>query len=168
MPGKMLSLNSGPTVLLSRLCEEMDFEGVLNRLLRWDPQRSKLSPGTRIKALVMNILTGRDPLYKVEAFYRDQDVELLFGPGVTAQELNDDALARALDKLHEASPWTVYSTLALHAVHPLYPRGWGRYTTTPPRLLLKAPSNERARLRSPTATARITDRISNRLCWGSA
>jgi transposase len=125
MPGKVLSLNSGPTVLLNRLCEEIDFEETLNRLLPWDPARSKLSPGTRIKALVMNILTGRDPLYKVETFYRDQDVELLFGPGVRADDLTDDGLARALDKPYEASPWTVYSTLALHAVHKLHPGGLG-------------------------------------------
>ena len=117
--GKILSLNSGPTVLLNRLCEDIDFEETLNRLLSWDPARSKLSPGTRIKALVINILTGRDPLYKVERFYREQDVELLFGPGVTADDLNDDGLARALDKLYEATPWAVYSTLALHALRKL-------------------------------------------------
>ena len=44
---------------------------------------------------------------------------MLFGEGVVADELNDDALARALDKLHEATPWKVYSTLAMQAMKKL-------------------------------------------------
>ncbi len=116
---KMLSLHSGPAVLLHRIAQEIDFEETIHRLLRWDPSRCTLSPGARIKALAINILCGRDPLYEVQDFYEDQDVELLFGPGVTADSLNDDALARALDKLYEATPWTVYSTLALHALSKL-------------------------------------------------
>jgi len=44
---------------------------------------------------------------------------MLFGEGVVADELNDDALARALDKLHEATPWKVYSTLAMQAMKTL-------------------------------------------------
>jgi len=116
---KMLSLHSGPAVLLNRIAQEIDFEDTVNRLLRWDPARCTLSPGARIKAMAINILCGRDPLYEVKDFYEDQDVELLFGPGVTADALNDDALARALDKLYEATPWTVYSTLALHALSKL-------------------------------------------------
>ncbi|MCL6441909.1 MAG: IS1634 family transposase [Alicyclobacillus sp.] len=113
---KILSLSPGPSVLIHRLCEEIDFVDTIDRLLQWDSARCTLSPGQRIEALVINILSGRDPLYQVRGFYQDQDVELLFGQGVTADALNDDALARALDKLYEASPWKVYSTLSLHAL----------------------------------------------------
>ncbi|OPG16763.1 hypothetical protein B2M26_05240 [Ferroacidibacillus organovorans] len=116
---KMLSLHSGPAVLLNRIAQEIDFEDTINRLLPWDPARCTLSPGARIKALAIHILCGLDPLYEVKDFYEDQDVALLFGSSVTADALNDDALVRALDKLYEATPWTVYSTLALHALSKL-------------------------------------------------
>ena len=116
---KMLSLHSGPAVLLNRFTQEIDFEDTINRLLKWDPARCTLSLGARIKALEINILCGRDPFYEVKDFQADQDVALLFGSGVTADALNDDALARALDKLYEAKPWTVYSTLALHTLSKL-------------------------------------------------
>ncbi|WP_082685585.1 DUF4277 domain-containing protein [Ferroacidibacillus organovorans] len=33
---------------------------------------------------------------------------MLFGLGVTADVLNDETLARALDKVYEATPWTIY------------------------------------------------------------
>ncbi|WP_164821503.1 IS1634 family transposase [Paenibacillus koleovorans] len=94
-------------------------EQTLNELLAWDPKRCKLSPGARIKALILNVLGGKDPFFHVERFYRDQDVELLFGAGVIADDLNDDALAHALDKLHEATPWKVYSALAIRAMRKL-------------------------------------------------
>ncbi|WP_127586918.1 IS1634 family transposase [Paenibacillus koleovorans] len=118
-PIKTYSYSSGPTVLMDRLCREIELEETLNELLAWDSKRCNLSPGARIKALILNVLSGKDPLVHVERFYRDQDVELLFGAGVTADDLNDDALARALDKLHEATPWKVYSTLAIRAMRKL-------------------------------------------------
>ncbi|WP_235587021.1 hypothetical protein [Ferroacidibacillus organovorans] len=33
---KMLSLHSGPTVLLNRIAREIDFKDTINRLLKWD------------------------------------------------------------------------------------------------------------------------------------
>ena len=118
-PEKVVSYASGPSVLINQLCHEIGFEDLLNDLLPWDPIRCHLSPGTRLKALVINILTSKTPLYRVEHFYREQDVEWLFGAGVQAHDFNDDALGRALDKLHQATPWKVYSTLALEAAKTL-------------------------------------------------
>ncbi len=78
-------------------------------------------PGTRLKALVLNILGQNSPLYKVQEFYQKQDVELLFGPDVKPEQFNDDSLGRALDYLYEADPWKVYTPLALSTLndHPL-------------------------------------------------
>lgn len=53
---QILTLNVGPSQLLSQLCDEIEFEKVINDLVEWDPVRCSLSPGTRIKALVLNIL----------------------------------------------------------------------------------------------------------------
>jgi transposase len=118
-PLKTFSYTSGPTVLLDQLCKEIQFETIINDMLKWDSARCKMSPGARIKALVINILSCKDPLYQVKSFYHEQDVELLFGDGVVADDFNDDALARALDKLYEATPWKVYSTLALQTLRKL-------------------------------------------------
>src|SRR5699024_4018147 len=58
-------------------------------------------------------------LYKVERFYREQDVESLFGSVVKADDFNDDSLARGLDKLYQADPWKVYSSLAMSTLRAL-------------------------------------------------
>lgn len=49
-------------------------------------------------------------------FYGELETSLLFGPDVRAEDLNDDALARALDKLAAAGPARVYMTVAARAL----------------------------------------------------
>ena len=116
MGDQVLTLDVGPSILLSSLMDEIRFVEIINESLVWDQQRCGLSPGTRIKAMVLNILCQGNPLYKVDEFFEKQDVELLFGSGVSAGQLNDDALGRALDYLYEAVPWKVYTPLALSAL----------------------------------------------------
>jgi transposase len=79
----------------------------------------KVSVGTRTNALLINIATDRKALYKVSEFYEKMDTELLFGDGVTAADLNDDALGRALDILHDADIESLYPKLALSTIEKL-------------------------------------------------
>lgn len=118
-PKQPVAVTAGPAQLISKLCEEIGFVEIINDLLPWDPSHCHLSPGIRLKALVINILCDRQPLYQVERFYKVQDVELLFGEDIQATDFKDDTLARGLDKLSEACPWKVYSTLSLSAMHVL-------------------------------------------------
>ncbi|WP_411829800.1 DUF4277 domain-containing protein [Paenibacillus ehimensis] len=75
-------------------------------------------PVCESKPLVINVLSGKDPLCHVKRFYRDQDVELLFGDGVTADDLNDDALARAhaVEGIH-TSPFMPCESLGCRSIH---------------------------------------------------
>jgi transposase len=119
MGDQILTFDVGPSQLLSKLYDEIRLEEIINELTEWDPARCNLSPGTRIKAMSINILTEGNPLYKVEKFYEGQNVEMLFGSNVKPKHLNDDALGRALDYLYEAVPWKVYSSVALSALKAL-------------------------------------------------
>lgn len=119
MGDQVLTLDVGPSMLLSKLMDEIRFEEIINESLTWDRERCSLSPGTRLKALALNILCEGNPLYKVNEFFEKQDVELLFGPDTTAGQFNDDALGRALNYLYEATPWKVYTPVALSALNRL-------------------------------------------------
>ncbi|WP_461671101.1 IS1634 family transposase, partial [Mycobacterium tuberculosis] len=90
-----------------------------NESLTWDPSYCKLSPGTHIKAMIINILCSRMPLYRISEFYATQDVEQLFGVGCEAAAFNDDALGRTLDRLFEAQSWKVFSELSLTTIRTL-------------------------------------------------
>lgn len=79
----------------------------------------KLTVGTRLKALLINIGTDRKALYKVKEFYEKRDVEVLLGEGVSAEDLNDDALGRALDILYDMDLDKLYPQIALYTVKQL-------------------------------------------------
>lgn len=88
-PEKVMVYTMGPTVLLNQLCKEIHFEETINRMVAWDQEKCRLSPGTRLKALVLNILTSHTPLYRVEDFYAEQDLALLFREPVQANDLKE-------------------------------------------------------------------------------
>jgi len=107
----IMEAGSGPVI--SALCRELGIPETINTLVDWDEKQCKLDPGTLVLALIINILHGRSPLYRVEEFFREQDTELLFGTGVESKHLNDDALGSALDKIYDAGPKKVFSAIAL-------------------------------------------------------
>ena len=86
---------AGPGPMVAAMCDAVQLVEVIDGLVAWDPAQCRLSPGTRIKALVVNMLTERRPLYLVHEAYAERDVELVLGSGVKAADLNDNALARA-------------------------------------------------------------------------
>ncbi len=108
--------HSGPAAFIAALYDELSIGQTIDEMVSWDPKQCRLSPGTRIKALVINIFGRRRPLYRLDEFYQHMDVENLFGKGVSLDDLTDYNLARALDKLSIKGPHEVFSTLCLRAI----------------------------------------------------
>lgn len=107
---------AGPAAVIARLCDVLKIAEMIDTVIDWDPAQCRLSPGTRVKALSINILVHRQALYRVADFYRDQDMDVLFGEQrVKPEDLNDDALGRALDKLAFSDLKKLFSTIALTA-----------------------------------------------------
>ena len=93
-------VHPGAVPVIISLCRTAKIAGIVNRMLKWDEPNAKVSPGLLIEALVVCIMCDRKPLWKVERFWAEQDMELLFkDAGITSDQLNDDALGRALEKL---------------------------------------------------------------------
>ena len=116
MVSSLKIFHAGPAPLISALFDTLGIGKILDSVLPWDEAQCKLPPSIRIKALVINILADRTPLYNVERFFKFQGTENLLGKGVTHEDLNDDCLARALDMLAEANPKKVTSTIMLNAL----------------------------------------------------
>jgi len=77
----------------------------------------RVSPGTILLGLVMNVLSGRSPLYRVEEFFRTRDAALLLGEDIAAEMLNDDAIGRVLDRIYEHGTWKIFSEVCVQAFH---------------------------------------------------
>ena len=108
--------NQGPGPLISALYDQLRIGQTIDEMVRWDQLQCRLSPGTRIKALIINIFGRQRPLYRLAEFYENMDIENLFGKGVRLDDLTDYSMARALDKLGERGPWEVFSTICLRAI----------------------------------------------------
>jgi transposase len=75
-----------------------------------------LSPGIAVLAMVLDTLSGRTPLYRLEEFFFEKDTELLIGTDVEPSRFSDHNLARVLDKIYETSTQKVFSAIAHNAV----------------------------------------------------
>jgi transposase len=75
------------------------------------------SPGKIVLGLIMNILCGRSPIYRVEEFFKMRDVPLLLGEGMTAEMFNDDAIGRVLDRIHDYGTWKLFSEVCIQVFY---------------------------------------------------
>lgn len=113
----MQSYVMGASAVWSKLIDRLGWVKFIDDGTQWDD--CKLSHGTRLKALLVNIGTDRKALYKVQEFYARRDTEVLLGEGIMASDLNDDALGRTLDKLYDLDMDKLYPQLAFHTVRQL-------------------------------------------------
>lgn len=98
----------GATPVIRQIIDRM---GIIDRIDMLSPVKKedcKVSVGTRTAAVIINQLSDRKALYKVEEFYERQDMGILFGSNIKASDFNDDALGRALDALYRADLEKVY------------------------------------------------------------
>jgi len=100
--------------IVAEVCREI---GVAEWLDQQDPDsRQQVSVGTTTVALVLNGLGfSNRRLYLVPQFFADKPVEHLLGPGIMAEDLNDDCLGRTLDWLYAHDVARLFAGLALRA-----------------------------------------------------
>ena len=105
-----------PFVLLlaNKFLNVIGFVDFIDRSVEWDSKQWKVSPGNLAKAVILvTFLQIRAPLYKIHETFAEVDTEALFGEGVMPEHLNDDAIARALDRISKANPESLFSSLCL-------------------------------------------------------
>ena len=77
----------------------------------------KVSVGEAVQAMVLNALGFvESALYLTPEFFDNKPVDLLIREGLTAEDLNDDSLGRALDMLYKADITQVFFCVAFHAL----------------------------------------------------
>jgi len=75
-----------------------------------------LSPGDAVLAMVMDTVSGRNPLYRLEESFHDLDTELIIGKPIDPAKFNDTNLGRVLDKLHESGTQRIFSQVSQNAI----------------------------------------------------
>jgi len=106
----MLRIDHIPAI--ARMCHRLGLIDLINESI---PCNTDLDLGTLVVGMVCDTLSGRSPLYKVEEFIAEQDTELLFGIQVNSDNFNDDALGRALDRIHKKGTLKLFTEVSLKA-----------------------------------------------------
>jgi len=91
--------------------------GIVETVNRMCPTEGcDVSPGHMVAAMILDTLSGRSPLYRLETSFEDRDIELLLGIPVSAGKLNDDAAGRTLDRVYRLNTARIFSCVSLTAV----------------------------------------------------
>ena len=93
-----------------------DSLGLVETVNRLAPTQMAVKPGLIVLGLVLDTLTGRSPLYRLEEFFEGRDTGLLLGESVPASVFTDHTVGRVLDLLFEIGTQKIFSALAMKAV----------------------------------------------------
>ena len=85
---------------------------VINQLV---PTEIAVDPGTIVLGMILDTLSGRSPLYRLEEFFAHQDTALLVGQAIAPDAFNDDTVGRVLERLYDTGTMKVFTACAVRA-----------------------------------------------------
>jgi len=88
--------------------------GVAEEVDRLCAMDSDVRPGVVVSAMILDTLSGRSPLYRLERFCAAMDTELLLGERVDAAKFNDDCLGRVLRRIYEVGTGLFLTAICLN------------------------------------------------------
>ena len=115
MPGLPPEIEVYPVQHLPIIKAYADQLGLVSLINHYVPTAMEVDAGTVVLALVLDTLSGRSPLYRLEEFFSQQDTELLLGKAVPPQALNDDTVGRVLDRLYDFGTMRLFTACAVRA-----------------------------------------------------
>jgi len=103
-------------LIANEYLDKLNFVEYINSQVVWDRKKWNVSPGILAKAVILSTFYEvRSPLYRIIDKFTHSDNEFLFGSGITADDLKDDAIASCLDRIYDACTDKLFSTISLSA-----------------------------------------------------
>lgn len=99
--------------IIKHFAKKINLVGTIDTMVK---SQMELSPGIAVLAMVLDTLSGRTPLYRLEEFFFEKDTELMLGSNVEPERFSDYNLGRVLDKIHQTGTQKVFSSIAQNAV----------------------------------------------------
>jgi len=82
--------------VIAAFCDKIEIPAIVDKALNCNMEANC---GNIVKGLILNTLSGRDPLYRVGEYFSHQDTELLIGKGVDFSAFSDDNIGRVFDRI---------------------------------------------------------------------
>jgi transposase len=116
MPGIPSEIEVYPVQHLPIIKAYADQLGLVSLINHYVPTEMATDAGTVVLGLVLDTLSGRSPLYRLEEFFAHQDTELLLGQALPPQAFTDDTVGRVLDRLYDFGTMRLFTACAVRAV----------------------------------------------------
>jgi transposase len=98
--------------IVKAYADEIGLVEMVNQLV---PTEMAVDPGTIVLGMILDTLSGRSPLYRLQDFFAQHDTELLLGKAVPAEAFNDDTVGRVLDRLYDTGTSKLFTACAVRA-----------------------------------------------------
>ena len=79
------------------------------------PTEMAIDPGTIVLGMILDTLSGRSPLDRLEEFFAHQDTALLLGKAIAPGTFADDTVGRVLERLYATGTMKVFTACAVRA-----------------------------------------------------
>lgn len=89
--------------------------GLVETINAMVPTEMAIDPGTIVLGMILDTLSGRSPLYRLEEFFAHQDTALLLGKAVAPEAFNDDTVGRVLECLYDVGTMKIFTACAVRA-----------------------------------------------------
>jgi transposase len=98
--------------LVKAYADKIGLVEVINQVV---PTEMDVDPGTIVLGMILDTLSGRSPLYRLEEFFTHQDTALLLGKAVAPEVFNDDTVGRVLERLYDVGTMKIFTACAVRA-----------------------------------------------------
>jgi transposase len=89
--------------------------GLVETINQLVPTEMAIDPGTIVLGMILDTLSGRSPLYRLEEFFTHQDTALLLGKAIPPEAFQDDTVGRVLERLYATGTMKVFTACAVRA-----------------------------------------------------
>lgn len=113
IPENLSFTEVGHLPIIKQFAKEIQLIDTINAMV---PSQMDLPPGEAVMAMVLDTLSGRSPLYRLQDYFQDKDTELLLGTPVDPELFSDHNLARVLDKIYATGTQSIFSELSQKAI----------------------------------------------------
>jgi transposase len=98
--------------IIKAYADQLGLVGLINYHV---PTAMDVDAGTVVLGLVLDTLSGRSPLYRLNEFFASQDTALLLGKPLPPHAFNDDTVGRVLDRLYDTGTIKLFTACAVRA-----------------------------------------------------
>ncbi len=98
--------------LVKAYADKIGLVEVINQVV---PTEMDVDPGTIVLGMILDTLSGRSPLYRLEECFTHQDTALLLGKAVAPEAFHDDTAGRVLERLYDVGTMKIFTACVVRA-----------------------------------------------------